>query len=305
MPAFLDFLFTFGLSEHTKDFHFSGFRSEMNFDDGDTRLVLLQMGRSGRELRMAYIMRGVERVPSQTSWPWAIRQSAIYHSFNIETERSVWLVVKANKVLKKRIATLCEDQALYPAECHEDDLRSFDSSLISHLLVCEWASEQWRWYVSYIESQVQDLTRDVLTESVDLPVELRKSPTFPPVSNKPDMDKPTGGGVQAPSAPAKSFSFEHLQGHCFVAAILMTTAKASLALSYSYQQTSTEPEDLLDTTSCSYDRLSESDRPGAAPAPHNISPGTQFKGRRYCSHVAAASLVRLTLKPQARIRLES
>lgn len=80
MPAFLDFLFTFGLSEHTKDLHFSGFRSEMNFDDGDTRLVLLQMGRSGRELRMAYIMRGVERVPSQTSWPWAIRQSAIYHS---------------------------------------------------------------------------------------------------------------------------------------------------------------------------------------------------------------------------------
>lgn len=130
-------------------------------------------------------------------------------------------------------------------------------------------------------------------------------PNLSSQSKKPDTDKPTGGGVQAPSAPAKSFSFEHLQGHCFVAAILMTTAKASLALSYSYQQTSTEPEDLLDTTSCSYDRLSESDRPGAAPAPHNVSPGTLFKGRRYCSQVAAASLVRLTLKPQARIRLES
>lgn len=235
-PGFLDFLFTFGLSEHPKDFHFSGFRSEMNFDDGEERLLLPQMGRSGRELRMSYILRGVEPAPNQKAWPWAIRQSAIYHAFDIETARSVWLIVKANKVIKSRIKSLGEplgeDSSLCPGESPMDDLQSFESSLLSHLLICDWASEQWRWYIGDIERRVQELTRDVLTESADLPAEMQRSPTFPPVSEKPEQGGPMSG-AQAGAASTRSFSFEHLQEVHYVEekaneALLVLRANASV-----------------------------------------------------------------------------
>lgn len=63
MPEFVDFLLAFGLSEHPKDFLYSGFRSEMNLADGCDRLILHRLGRSGREMRLCHILRSVEAVP--------------------------------------------------------------------------------------------------------------------------------------------------------------------------------------------------------------------------------------------------
>lgn len=169
MPEFVDFMLAFGVSEHSKDFLYSGFRSEMNLSDDCKRLILPSLGRSGREIRLCHILRSVERVEegSQKNWPWSLRPSVTYHSFDAESGKSVWMIVKANNLIKNRIKDSCEDQDLYKPYPDSAFDNSFESTLRTHLVLCSWAGENWRWYINFIEQQIQDLTRGALTEQAD------------------------------------------------------------------------------------------------------------------------------------------
>lgn len=175
MPEFVDFMLAFGISEHSKDFLYSGFRSEMNLSNDCNRLLLPELGRSGREIRLCHILRSVERVDSaggsQKQWPWVLRPTVTYHSFDAETGKSVWMVVKANDLIRDRIKHSCEDRDLYQP-CSDTTLdRSFESTLQTHLVICAWAGENWRWYINFIEERIQELTREVLVEQAeDAPV---------------------------------------------------------------------------------------------------------------------------------------
>lgn len=113
MPETVDFLLAFGITEHPKDFQYSGFRSQMRLGDEQNRLILRTFGRSGRELRLCHLLRSVERedfagLPQQT-WPWQLQATLTYHAFDVETEQSVWLIVKANGLIKRRIGSICEE----------------------------------------------------------------------------------------------------------------------------------------------------------------------------------------------------
>src|SRR5688572_3951480 len=71
MPAFLDFIFPFGLQEYLQDFYFSGFREDTRLLS--TGLIIPNLGRSGREIRLCYSLKSVEASNGNTSWPWSIR----------------------------------------------------------------------------------------------------------------------------------------------------------------------------------------------------------------------------------------
>lgn len=161
MPEFVDFLLAFGVSEHSKDFLYTGFRSEMNLAGDCDRLILQNLGRTGREIRLCHILRSVEETPEQR-WPWALRPTVTYHSFDAESGKSMWLVVKANELIKERIRASCEDQDLYQCSSDGDFDNSFESTLQTHLVLCALAGENWRWYINYIEKQIQILTRGAL-----------------------------------------------------------------------------------------------------------------------------------------------
>jgi hypothetical protein len=171
MPAFIDFLLAFGASEYPRDFHYSGFRSELDLDDSSNRLNLRSLDRSGRELRLCHVLRSVERLsPSGNStrrWPWSLRPTVTYHSFDAESNRSVWLIVKANDLIKKRVRATCKEQDLYRMDTGDGVNNTFESTLRTHLVLCALAGENWRWYINYIEERVQALTRGALTEPVD------------------------------------------------------------------------------------------------------------------------------------------
>jgi hypothetical protein len=163
MPEFVDFLHAFGISEHSKDFLYSGFRSEMNLADDCDRLTLHKLGRSGREIRLCHILRSVEVVPNaQQRWPWALRPTVTYHSFDAESGKSVWMVVKANELIKHRIRASCDDQDLYKSSSDSDFDYSLESTLRTHLVLCALAGEKWREYINYIEQRIQTLTRGAL-----------------------------------------------------------------------------------------------------------------------------------------------
>lgn len=168
MPAFLDFVFPFGEQILPQDVHFSGLREDSRLDDYIDNTALSQLGRSGNALQLCYNLRSVEPSNDQSLLPWSIRQAAVCHQFDVKTGTTTWIIVKANKLLKNRIVEATSRSCSRPSKLSE----AFSATLSAHLLMCEWAGENWRWYFNDLEKQFQDLTAGVYktqTEKESIP----------------------------------------------------------------------------------------------------------------------------------------
>jgi hypothetical protein len=180
-PAFLDFIFPFGMQEYPQDFYFSGLREETMLKSPPGGLVVPILGRSGREIRVCYNLKSVETLPNNKEWPWSIRQTAVYHSFDVETGKSFWIIVKGNERIRNRIQAETAKESTDPT-----DLKSFGSvgqafasALATHLVLCNWCDEEWRWYLNYLENRLQDATRRALAIIIDKEPSLFEEPIHP------------------------------------------------------------------------------------------------------------------------------
>jgi hypothetical protein len=147
---------------------------------------IARLGRSGRELRHSFLLRSVERAEGAKD-PWSIRQVAAYHSFDVETGRSVWITVKGNDLLQRRIIEDSDDLPVYQGAMGLDVGASFDASLVTHLIFFRWCEENWRWYVRDMEERI----RGSLIRAKTIPVD--SEPRFTTFSHK------TGTGISASS----------------------------------------------------------------------------------------------------------
>lgn len=167
LPSFLDFLFPFGNQQYTQDLHFSGFKCEDRTSDSDCGLRIPELGWSGRDFQFCYNLKSVEPSKGQPEWPWSIRQLALYHSFDVETGRSNWILIKGDQLLKERIELATGPRGL-PEISHFGTVdRAFASTLATHIIVCDWSAENWRWYINFLEEALQTTTRPALSAMVD------------------------------------------------------------------------------------------------------------------------------------------
>lgn len=173
MPSFLDFVFPFGHQLFAEDFHFSGFREDTRLLPSDEALKISELGRSGREVRLCYSLKSVEpkTLPNglEPEWPWAVRQVAIYHSFDLETGKAFWIVVKGGHLIRERVKSATEPASAGTSELTSisSTSSSFAATLAMHLILCDWCDEDWRWYLTFLEKRFQELTRPAL--AVDIP----------------------------------------------------------------------------------------------------------------------------------------
>ena len=168
MPSFLDFVFSFGTERHAKDFHFVGFRHDTRLTGPERGIAIPALGRSGRILQLCYCLRSVESSPVQENWPWSIRSTATHHSFDFETGRASWVMVKGKggASMQERIMTeTSHSHGQVPYKFGSRD-QAFAASMSTHLLLCNWSAESWRWYINYMEEQVQAITRKTLLVKV-------------------------------------------------------------------------------------------------------------------------------------------
>jgi len=159
MPAFLDFIFPFGKQIYTRDFFFSGFRHENRLADSDAGPNLPKLSRSGREIRLCYSLKSVEKSdePEEKRTPWSVRQTATYHSFDVRTGAALWISVKGNDLIQDRVMTATEN--LKPDKRPFSTKQgAFEESLSTHLINCKWAGENWRWYLNDLEEELQGTT---------------------------------------------------------------------------------------------------------------------------------------------------
>lgn len=171
MPSFLNFLFSFGTQNHRKDFFFTGFRHDTRLSGSEKTVAIPTLGRSGRTLRLCYSLRSVEASPDQEKWPWSIRGTAAHHAFDFETGRASWLIVKSERgaSMKERIIAETSSQNGNMLNKFDSRDQAFSSTLSTHLLLCDWSVENWRWYINYMEQEVQAITRKTLSVTVAKP----------------------------------------------------------------------------------------------------------------------------------------
>jgi hypothetical protein len=216
MPTFLDFVFPFGQQVHAQDFHFSGLREDSRLGVKSKGVAVPELDRSGTELQFCYNLRSVEQTSGSPGLPWSIRQSAIYHSFDLKNGRAVWISVKGNKLIKNRILEASSSASLSDIDTPS---KAFSASLATHLLLCDWSGENWRWYINDLENQLRDLTRNALATPVDKPptppatsLQIFTSPLvlnrpFSPPSRKSTMQSPTIArtktDISSPTIPSR------------------------------------------------------------------------------------------------------
>ena len=171
LPSFLDFLFSFGAQHHAEDFFFAGFRHDTRLSDLEKAATISALGRSGRVIQLCYSLRSVEAARGQESWPWSVRGAATHHTFDIENGRAGWAIVKGEggASMKDRIITETSSQNGNMLNKFGNRSQVFTSTLLTHLLLCNWSTENWRWYINYMEKEVQAVTRKTLSMNIAKP----------------------------------------------------------------------------------------------------------------------------------------
>ena len=167
MPGFLDLVYSFGRQEYAQDFHFSVFQEDTRLSESDRGLKVPELGWSGRDIRMGYGLKSVEPSTSQQDWPWSIRHCAVHHSCDVVSGRATWIVIKGNHLMKDRIESATESQNLPQISNFNTVDRAFASTLATHLIICDWAGDNWRWYINFLEEEFQSTTRGTLSAVVE------------------------------------------------------------------------------------------------------------------------------------------
>jgi hypothetical protein len=160
-PRFLDLVFSFGRQWQPQDFHYTAFRQEnfLTLKDAETHEIP-KLGRSGLEIRQCYNLWSVEKAHS-SGLTWSIRQTAVYHAFDISQGRALWINIKANDIMQERISKATKMRDGLRPESLTSVSGSFAATLITHLIVFEWCAENWRLYISDLERNLDQILAKV------------------------------------------------------------------------------------------------------------------------------------------------
>ncbi|KAF2230825.1 hypothetical protein EV356DRAFT_508130 [Viridothelium virens] len=160
MPLYLDFMFIFGAQSNPKDLRFSGFRERTMMRDPARGLPVPSLGRSGRNFQISYNLKGVtfksKGNESMRLDEWSIRQAAIYHQFDIVFGTTLWIVTKGRLDIQQRYKELTGPDGRAEDKSFDSLEDCFRSTLAAHLLYCHWSTEDWRWYIRWLEDVIDE-----------------------------------------------------------------------------------------------------------------------------------------------------
>ena len=194
MANYVDFMSVFTIrpdDEHeVSDLRFSSFRDLVRLNANTETLRLPHLGLGGRGFQLSYNLKCVSNRSRESSlwpvvpkdqWRWSTRQAAFHHQFDVEQGTSLWILTSARDELQNRVAELTGQRlaetgkrtspAPAPAvelEAREEDRNfstrqnSFIASLSVHLMLVQWASEDWRGYIRWMEQMLEKKVGDLL-----------------------------------------------------------------------------------------------------------------------------------------------
>jgi hypothetical protein len=160
MPKYLEFMFVFGAQSRPVDLRFSGFREQTMLSNSPQCLEVEQLGRSGRQFQLCYSLKGVTMkskhpIDSQLD-EWSIRQAAFLLVFDVVYGTTLWVVTKGGKDIQQIYKDLTGAEGKAEDKEYGTIEQCFRSSLAVHLLFCYWATQDWRWYIRWMENIIED-----------------------------------------------------------------------------------------------------------------------------------------------------
>lgn len=196
MPSVIPLIGSFGI-DAGKDFQHCQFEANARFSPAELGLAVPELKRSGRTLEIAYLFRTVEPSSSIEGIPWQIKQTCVYHNFDVDTGLNTWIFIKGSDLVKRRIM----DGICLPSS-DTSPSEAFLFALSVHLMLAYLSVENWRAYVNSLEQKAQRVTRARTFKPVETP-----KPAFllSPTPMSPNQSS-------SPSTPhGRSFSFIHSQ----------------------------------------------------------------------------------------------
>lgn len=166
MPEFIDFLLPFGFRSYAQDFYFNGFR-QWTYLAQRGRSTTPITGSANKGFQICFSLKSAE--PSDTD-QWSIRHCAVHHSFDVKEVRTSWIIVKGDQLMKRRVESATSDQGPYEASDFGTMQRAFETSLKTHLIICDWSAEHWRWYINSLEDKFQNMTRRTFSAPLSVPL---------------------------------------------------------------------------------------------------------------------------------------
>ena len=163
-------MFVFGAQSDPRDLRFSGFRQQTLMSDPPRGLVMPDLGQSGRHFQLCYNLKGVTFKKGNNENckldEWSVRQAAIYHQFDVGFGTTLWIVTKGRLDIQQRYKELTGPDGRPEDKSFGNLEECFRSSLAAHLLCCHWSTEDWRWYIRWLE-KIIDIEVIVITLSTE------------------------------------------------------------------------------------------------------------------------------------------
>ncbi|KAH9908450.1 hypothetical protein F4778DRAFT_768378 [Xylariomycetidae sp. FL2044] len=150
MATFLDFTFAFKGRE--RPLAQACFRSENYLDQDEPSFNLPQLGRSSTVVQHAFSLLSVED-NKERGKPWPLRQTALYHQFDIRHGKSTWIVLKGNVGMRRRIVKAVSEHKNTQPTALVSLASSFVATLHVHLIVLEWCAENWGEFIDDLDEK--------------------------------------------------------------------------------------------------------------------------------------------------------
>jgi hypothetical protein len=171
MIGYLDFISIFGKQSEPRDLRFSGFREQTLLATAADGPAVSSLGRTGQQFQLCYNLKSVsctsKGVISAKSKEWSIRQAAVHHQFDVKEGTTLWIVTKGDLEIKNRVQQMIGEKGKPEDRDFGTKEKCFKSSLAVHLLHCHWSTEEWRWYIQWLE-EIIDLEVSIYSAYIAL-----------------------------------------------------------------------------------------------------------------------------------------
>ena len=169
IPAsFLEFVFSYCREEKAQAFLFGAFRHQIRQLDDGQGLKITELNRSGNTIQICFNIRAPAITGQTKAWQWSIQQTAIYHSFDIDSGQSVWMLLKGDEDLAAQTAAALQSPTFPELRRFKSRDESFATALMTLQLFGQWASGNWREFVNDLEIKVREVTDRIISTRMQL-----------------------------------------------------------------------------------------------------------------------------------------
>lgn len=162
-----------------RDYQHCQLESAVRLQPPGSGIAVPELNRSGRMYEIAYVFRTVERSENVPGMPWQIKQTCIYHNFDVVTGLAVWIMIKGSDCLRRRLTDeLSSSPAILPTpRATERCAQAFGSTFNVQAMCADLSVENWRWYINFLEQEAQTMTRVITFKPVVPPTTTIPTPS--------------------------------------------------------------------------------------------------------------------------------